>query len=55
MQAPEGVLAFRRGSGVSCIVNVSAEAMELPEGEVMLASGDLEDGLLPAGTTVWMT
>ena len=55
VQAPEGVLAFRRGSGVSCIVNVSAEAMELPEGEVMLASGDLEDGLLPAGTTVWMT
>ncbi|QKW22983.1 glycoside hydrolase family 13 protein [Kitasatospora sp. NA04385] len=50
--APEGVLAFRRGD-VRCLVNLSASPLPL-DGEVLLASGPLTDGLLPTDTAVWL-
>lgn len=54
LPAAAGVLAFRRGSGVSCIVNLSGEPFELPEGNVLIASGEFSGGLLPADTTAWI-
>ncbi|MFF1869282.1 glycoside hydrolase family 13 protein [Kitasatospora herbaricolor] len=50
-----GVLAFRRGTGFSCVVNLSPDPAPLPAGAtVLLASGPLPDGLLPADTAVWL-
>ncbi|NBE53350.1 glycoside hydrolase family 13 protein [Streptomyces boluensis] len=57
LDAPEGVLAFRR-PGFVCTVNTTRNAVRLPApGSVLLASGEVTaaDGevLLPADTTVW--
>ncbi|WP_198042333.1 glycoside hydrolase family 13 protein [Kitasatospora azatica] len=50
-----GVLAFRRGPGLSCLVNLSAEPVPLPGcGEVLLTSEDLTDGQLPCDGAVWL-
>jgi alpha-glucosidase len=48
-------LAFRSGD-VTVVVNFGAEPVALPagHGEVVLASGALEEGLLPRDTTVWL-
>ncbi|MEA2827868.1 MAG: alpha-glucosidase [Actinomycetota bacterium] len=53
------VLAFRRGPGFGCVVNLGDEAVERPAGvdpetPVLLASGPLpDDGRIPGSTTVW--
>ena len=47
------VLTFRSG-GVTVIANTGAGTVPLPEGRVILDSGDAGDGLLPGDTTVWM-
>jgi alpha-glucosidase len=53
--APGGVLAFDRGTGVRCVANLSAAPVELPEhAAVLLASGPLAGGMLPADTAVWL-
>ncbi|MGW1773728.1 glycoside hydrolase family 13 protein [Streptomyces sp. NPDC002104] len=54
LEAPAGVLAFRRGEFV-CTVNTTAEPVRMPApGTVLLASGDLSDpSELPADTAVW--
>jgi len=53
LPARDGVLAFGRG-GVACVANLSAGPLELPGGEVLLASGPLADGLLPPDTSAWL-
>jgi alpha-glucosidase len=54
--APEGCLAFRRPSGLTCAVNTSAAAVPMPPGTVLLASASLPaDGTLPPDTAVWLT
>ncbi|MGZ9930606.1 glycoside hydrolase family 13 protein [Streptomyces sp. NC-S4] len=52
--APEGVLVFRRGEFL-CTANTTGTAVRFPvAGEVLLSSGaTVEDGVLPADTTVW--
>jgi alpha-glucosidase len=64
--APDGGLAFDRapagdpgpaggGSGVGCLVNLSAGPVSRPDwAEVLLAGGPLDGGMLPAGTVVWL-
>jgi alpha-glucosidase len=55
LPAPEGVLAFDRGAGLRCVVNLSATPADLPEHtEVLLASAPLEDGRVPADGAVWL-
>jgi alpha-glucosidase len=55
LDSPEGVLFFSRGDGVACAVNFSAVPFALPEGsEVLLASGPLSEGQVPADTAVWV-
>ena len=48
------VLAFRRGAGVTCIVNFGDAPVPLPEGRVLLASENLADRSLPTDVAVWM-
>ncbi|MEU8006590.1 glycoside hydrolase family 13 protein [Catellatospora sp. NPDC049111] len=60
LDAPEGVLAFRREPGVVVVVNIADRAVDLSElaltGEILLSSGPLHtDGRIPADTTVWLT
>jgi alpha-glucosidase len=55
LEAPAGMLAFKRGDRVGCVVNLSREPAALPRHRgIILSSGDLEDGRLPSDTTVWL-
>ncbi len=50
----DDVLAFRRGSGVICVLNYGPEPVPLPPGRVILASGDVDDAIA-SDVTVWLT
>ncbi len=51
----DNVLAFTRGDGFACVVNLSGAAIELPAHEaVLLASGPLDEGCLSPDTAVWL-
>jgi alpha-glucosidase len=53
--APEGCFAFRRkDGGLVCALNTSGEAVPLPPGEVLLASGRLDEDFLPPDTAAWL-
>ncbi|WP_328298312.1 glycoside hydrolase family 13 protein [Streptomyces sp. NBC_00435] len=54
LEAPAGVLAFRRGD-FTCTVNTTDEPVRMPApGTLLLASGNLTDPAeLPADTAVW--
>jgi len=55
LDAPSDVLAFSRDRGFACVANLSAEPVALPvSGEVILASGPLDGGLIPSDTAVWL-
>jgi alpha-glucosidase len=51
-ESPPGTLVFER-DGVVCAVNVDGGPLELPAGELLLAS-DAVDGSLPADTAAWV-
>jgi alpha-glucosidase len=51
----DGVLAFRRGSGLVCIVNYGPDAAPVPAGEVLLVSDPLRGGSLPPDTAMWLS
>jgi alpha-glucosidase len=54
LDAPIGVLAYRRGE-VTVVLNTGAEPALLPPGSVVVASGPLaEDGALPTDTAAWI-
>lgn len=48
------LLHFRRPGGWESVTNFGETAVELPAGKVLLSSGPLLDGMLPADTTVWL-
>jgi alpha-glucosidase len=47
-------LAFRRQTGLVCVVNFAPDPAALPAGDVLLASGPLDDNRLPADTAAWI-
>ncbi len=53
--AGEGVLAFDREPGLTCVLNLSARPVALPSGTVVLSSVPLVDGLLPVDAAAWVT
>jgi alpha-glucosidase len=53
VDAPGDTVAYRRGD-VLVLLNAGAEPVRLPEGEVLLSSGPLGDGTVPADTAVWL-
>lgn len=51
---PGTVLCFTREPGFGCLVNLSPDAVSLPDGAtVLLASAPLADGRVPTDTAVW--
>jgi len=49
------MLAFSRGEGLSCLVNMGGEPCVLPAGaQVLLASDGLDAGTLPPDSAVWL-
>jgi alpha-glucosidase len=55
LPAPENVLAFARGPGFACLVNLSAVPVPLPSTvDILVASGPLPDRRLPTDTAVWI-
>lgn len=53
--APAGCFAYRRkGGGLVCVLNASDTAVPLPAGEILLASGPLNDRHLPPNTAAWL-
>ena len=48
------VLAYRRSSGVTCMVNFGPASVDLPGGQVLIASGDVSDGRLRPDDAVWI-
>ena len=51
----DSVLHFRRPGGWEVVFNLSAEqGVEVPKGEVLLASDALEGGKLPVNTAIWL-
>ena len=50
-----GVLAYTRGPGFACVLNMSEVAVALPDHDrCLLASGPLDGDLLPRDTAVWL-
>ncbi|WP_329179517.1 glycoside hydrolase family 13 protein [Streptomyces sp. NBC_01477] len=55
LESAPGVLAFRRSPGFVCVLNLADVPAELPEHtEVLLTSGPLAEGRLPADTAAWL-
>ncbi|MGW1909214.1 glycoside hydrolase family 13 protein [Streptomyces sp. NPDC002076] len=55
LDAPAGVLAFRRDPGFVCVVNLSTEPYPLPEHTaILLTSGPVEDGRLGPDRAAWL-
>jgi len=51
----DDVLAFARGDGFVCLVNFGSEPVALPAGaELLIASAELQGGVLSQDTTVWL-
>ena len=50
----DDAVAFRRGTGVVCIVNFGVERIALPDGDVLISSGPLAGRALPGNTAVWL-
>jgi alpha-glucosidase len=48
------VLAFQRGGGVRCVVNMGNDPVDLPAGEILLASSPVDGSALPGDTAVWL-
>jgi len=59
LDAPEGVVAFRRPGGWVCVTNFTTAPVPLPAGRVVLSSSGRPPGEgltdVPAETTVWLT
>lgn len=55
MPSAPGVLAFRRGDEVACVVNLSSDPARLPEHDrVLLSSDPLQSGALAPDSAVWL-
>ena len=53
-QAPAGCLAYRRGPNLVVALNASDVPVELPPGQVVLASQPVDGDKLPPNTAVWL-
>jgi alpha-glucosidase len=55
LDSPAQMLAFRRSPSFVCVLNLGDSPAQLPSHtEVLLASGALAEGRLPADTAVWL-
>ncbi|MET0996830.1 MAG: glycoside hydrolase family 13 protein [Mycobacterium sp.] len=55
LDSSDDSLVFRLvGGGLVCALNAGDEPVELPAGELLLASGELVDGKLPPNAAAWL-
>jgi alpha-glucosidase len=55
VEAPDRVMAFKRGENVTCLVNFATDPVPLPAyDQVLLTSGLLDGHLLPPDTAIWL-
>jgi alpha-glucosidase len=54
VERTDDVVAFERSGGIECVINFGPDPLPLPDGEVLLASGDLIGGSLPTDTAAWI-
>ena len=54
LDTAEEVIAFTRGQHLTCVVNFGTEAVDLPEGGVLVSSVALEGGQLPRDAAAWI-
>ena len=55
LESAPGVLALARESGLTCVVNLNPDPVDLPPyAELFLTSNPLEDAQLPTDTTAWL-
>jgi alpha-glucosidase len=55
LPSTDSVLAFARGEQFVCVVNFGPEPIPvLPGHDVLITSNDLEGGVLPEDTTIWL-
>lgn len=55
IESKPGVVHFKRPNGWEVVFNVSEnEGVEVPTGEVLIVSGELEEGKIGRDTTVWV-
>ena len=54
LDAQPGVLSFRGGDGVTCVINTGQASVPLPRGEVLIASVDVVDGALAPNGAAWV-
>ncbi len=55
VDSSDGVVAFRRGEDLLCLVNLGPAAVALPpHSSVLLTSDGLVAGTLPTDTAVWL-
>lgn len=50
----QDVLHFSRPGGWHTVTNFGSDPVELPDGDVVVSSGPLDNGKLPADTTAWV-
>jgi alpha-glucosidase len=53
VDAGEDVLAFRRGA-LTVVLNAGRDAIELPDGDVVITSAELDGRLLPPDSAAWL-
>jgi alpha-glucosidase len=53
-QPNDDVLDFSRSNGWRSVTNFAGTARDLPPGKILFASGAVDNGTLPAETTVWL-
>jgi alpha-glucosidase len=58
LDAPEGVLAFRRGTDFACVINYSDSVVALPDtlatATVLIASTGSAAGTVAANSAIWL-
>ena len=55
LEAPDGVLCYRRGADVTVVINTSARPFDLPPHDgILAASAEVTGGVLPPDTAVWL-
>jgi len=52
--APPGCFVMRREGGLRCVLNSSDAPVDLPPGEVLLASSQVQDGKLQPNAAAWL-
>jgi alpha-glucosidase len=48
------VVAIRREPGFECWINLGADPVPLPQGQVLVASADVSAGTIPTDVAVWL-